>query len=48
MVELAWSERKIAFILSDSIDAKENFQKAGWTVFDEQAENVEEIFVERT
>ncbi len=47
MVELAWSERKIAFILSDSIDAKENLQKAGWTVFDEQAENLEELFVER-
>ena len=46
MVELAWSDKKIAFVLSDSAEAKKNLHDAGWTVFDEKEENVEELFTE--
>ena len=46
MVELAWSSRKIAFVLSSCEEAKENIIKAGWTVFDEKEENVEALFGE--
>ena len=46
MVELAWSSRKIAFVLSSCEEARENIIKAGWTAFDEKEENVEELFGE--
>ena len=44
MVELGWSTKKIAFVLSVCEEAKTNITKAGWTVFDEQAEHVENLF----
>jgi DEAD/DEAH box helicase domain-containing protein len=46
MVELAWSSRKIALVLSSCEEARENIIKAGWTVFDEKEENVEVLFGE--
>ncbi|MBE6091573.1 MAG: DEAD/DEAH box helicase [Selenomonas ruminantium] len=45
-VELAWSANKIAFVLSECEEAKENIAKAGWTIFDEHTENVEALFTE--
>ena len=44
VVELAWQTSKIAFVLSDCKEAKENLTKAGWTVFDEKEENIEKLF----
>ena len=44
MVELGWSTKKIAFVLSACEEAKANITKAGWTVFDEQAEHIEDWF----
>ena len=44
IVELAWSEKKIAFVLSEFTEVKGNIIKAGWTVFDEHEERVDELF----
>ena len=45
-VELGWSKQKCAFILKVCDAAKENFEKAGWVVFDETVDEqeIEEIF----
>lgn len=43
-VELAWSNRKLAFIIRDCEESRDNFEKAGWTVFDETVENVNAYF----
>lgn len=43
-VELAWSNRKLAFIISDCKESRDNFEKEGWTVFDETVEDINEYF----
>lgn len=40
-VELGWSDRKIAFILQESDDVRQNIEKYGWTVFDETIDDQE-------
>lgn len=48
VVELAWSNYKIAFVLSSRKEEKENITKAGWKVFDEKEDTakVEALFEE--
>lgn len=46
IVELGWSAERIAFVLSECSEARENIEKIGWRVFDENCADVLALFRE--